>query len=171
VLDTVQRLDLETALAEGLLTKAERASMSTALELRAPFLDHAVLEFAATLPVRERVRGLTTKTFLKRFARRYLPRAVVFRRKRGLSVPLARWLRGPLHAWARRRLADDRLLLVGIDPTAALALLEEHTRRQADHARALWTLLVLCEWLVASDPPGDVSSRGGGRVSARHRAP
>src|SRR5262249_47361173 len=73
LLDVVQRIDLETSLAEGLLTKADRASMGSALELRAPYLDQAVMEFAATLPVEERVRGLTTKVFLKRFARRYLP--------------------------------------------------------------------------------------------------
>jgi asparagine synthase (glutamine-hydrolysing) len=148
LLDVVQRLDLETALAEGLLTKADRASMRSALELRAPFLDHAVLEFAATLPPEERVRGLRSKVFLKRFARRYLPRSVVERRKRGLSVPLTRWLRGPLHAWAAVRLADDGLQMAGVNPEIALALLEEHRTRRADHARALWTLIVLAEWVT-----------------------
>ena len=100
LLDAVQRRDLETSLAEGLLTKADRASMHSALELRAPFLDQAVMEFAATLPERDRVRGVTTKAFLKRYALRYLPRGIVQRRKRGLSVPLSRWLRGPLREWA-----------------------------------------------------------------------
>jgi len=148
LLDVVQRLDLETTLAEGLLTKADRASMRSALELRAPFLDHAVLEFAATLPPEERVRGLRSKVFLKRFARRYLPRSVVERRKRGLSVPLARWLRGPLHAWAAARLADGGLQMAGVSPEVALALLEEHRTRRADHARSLWTLIVLAEWVT-----------------------
>ena len=95
LLDLVQRWDLETPLAEGLLTKADRASMSSALELRAPFLDEAVMEFAKTLPGRERVRGFRTKVFLKRFALRYLPENIVNRRKRGLSLPIGRWLRGP----------------------------------------------------------------------------
>ena len=114
VLDIVQRMDLENSLAEGLLTKADRASMSSALELRAPYLDEAVMEFAASLPARERVRGLSTKVFLKRFARRYLPADIVYRRKRGLSVPISRWLRGPLHEWATRRLADERLRIAGV---------------------------------------------------------
>ena len=148
VLDIVQRIDLESSLAEGLLTKADRASMSSALELRTPYLDQAVMEFAASLPVEERVRGVATKIFLKRFALRYLPAAIVYRRKRGLSVPLGRWLRGPLHAWAAARLADDRLRIAGVDPEAAVALLEEHRRRRADHARALWTLIVLAEWVA-----------------------
>jgi asparagine synthase (glutamine-hydrolysing) len=148
LLDVLQRLDLETSLAEGLLTKADRASMSSALELRAPFLDQSVMEFAAMLPVQQRVRGLATKVFLKRYALRYLPTDVVSRRKRGLSVPLARWLREPLHAWAASRLGDERLRMAGVEPDAALALLEEHRERRGDHARALWTLIVLSEWVA-----------------------
>ena len=147
VLDAVQRRDLETSLAEGLLTKADRASMHSALELRAPFLDQAVMEFAATLPERDRVRGVTTKVFLKRYALRYLPRGIVHRRKRGLSVPLSRWLRGPLREWAEARLASDRLAAAGVERRNAIALFEEHLSRRADHARALWTLIVLSEWL------------------------
>jgi asparagine synthase (glutamine-hydrolysing) len=147
VLDQVQQHDLETSLAEGLLTKADRASMHFALELRAPFLDRDVMEFAATLPETERVRGLQTKVFLKRYASGYLPRWVVHRRKRGLSVPLASWLRGPLRGWAEERLGSGRLAAAGLDEDAALALFGEHLRRESDHARALWTLVVLAEWL------------------------
>jgi len=147
VLDRVQQHDLETSLAEGLLTKADRASMHFALELRAPFLDRDVMELAANLAEGQRVRGLATKVFLKRYALRYLPRWVVHRRKRGLSVPLASWLRGPLRGWAEERLTSGRLGAVGIDEAAAQALFGEHLRRERDHGRALWTLVVLAEWL------------------------
>jgi asparagine synthase (glutamine-hydrolysing) len=147
LLDLVQRWDLETTLAEGLLTKADRASMSSALELRAPFLDQAVMEFAQSLPVNERVAGFTTKTFLKRYALRYLPEEIVHRRKRGLSVPIARWLRGPLHDWAQASLASGRLEQVGLSTKAVQEMFDEHCENKADHGRALWTLLVLDEWL------------------------
>jgi asparagine synthase (glutamine-hydrolysing) len=147
LLDRVQRWDLETPLAEGLLTKADRASMSSALELRAPFLDEAVMEFAKSLPVRERVRGFNTKVFLKRYALRYLPEDIVCRRKRGLSVPIGRWLRGPLQEWASATLESGRLERIGIHTAAVRDLFSEHCQRRADHARALWTLLVLSEWL------------------------
>lgn len=152
LLDRLQLLDFETPLAEGLLTKADRASMRSALELRAPFLDVDVIEFAASLPTAYRVRGLTTKVFLKRYAMRYLPRAIVHRRKRGLSLPLTSWLRGPLYEWARERLSGTELEAVGIQRAAALDLLDEHRRRQADYGRPLWALLVLSQWLEwASD--------------------
>jgi asparagine synthase (glutamine-hydrolysing) len=158
LLDRVQLWDFETPLAEGLLTKADRASMSSALELRAPFLDQAVIEFAATLPVEERVQGFTTKSFLKRYALRYLPLTIVNRRKRGLSVPLSRWLRGPLREWAESTLASGELNQVGISSSEALALLQEHCSRTADHARVLWTLLVLGEWLEWAARVAEASS-------------
>ena len=148
LLDAAQQNDLETSLAEGLLTKADRASMRWALELRAPFLDQAVMEFAATLPPAERVRGVRTKVFLKRYALRYLPSSIVYRKKRGLSVPLAGWLRGPLHEWAESRLRSELLGEVGVDRRTALELLEEHRQCRDNHARALWTLIVLSEWLT-----------------------
>jgi asparagine synthase (glutamine-hydrolysing) len=147
LLDRIQRWDLEGSLAEGLLTKADRASMSSALELRAPFLDEAVMTYAATLPAKERVSGFTTKVFLKRYALRYLPKSIVHRRKRGLSVPIGRWLRGPLREWATAALRNDRLSQLGIRTSAVMELLSEHCQRKADHARALWTLIVLSEWL------------------------
>ncbi len=147
LLDRVQQWDLEESLAEGLLTKADRASMSAMLELRAPFLDQAVMEFAASVPIKERVRGFNSKVFLKRYALKYLPAGIVHRRKRGLSVPLHEWLRGPLRAWAASALASGRLERAGIRPAAATELLAQHCEGKADHARALWTLLVLDEWL------------------------
>jgi asparagine synthase (glutamine-hydrolysing) len=148
LLDRLQLHDLETTLAEGLLTKADRGGMSASLEIRAPFLDRNVMEFTATLPANERVHGLTTKHFLKTYAEKYLPRDIIHRRKRGLSVPLALWLRGPLQDWAEAKLRAGRLAEAGVNPAAAQALLHEHVARQADHARPLWTLLVLDEWLA-----------------------
>lgn len=148
LLDRVQRHDLETSLAEGLLTKADRASMVSSLELRAPFLDMSVMEFASRLPPAQRAHGLRTKIFLKEFATRYLPRDLIYRRKRGLSVPLGSWLRGPLLEWARARLDSDVLAGAGVDPKAVSALLTDHLARRADHARTLWSLLVLSEWFT-----------------------
>jgi asparagine synthase (glutamine-hydrolysing) len=148
LLDSLQLHDLETTLAEGLLTKVDRGGMSASLEVRSPFLDRSVMEFAATLPVSDRVNGCTTKAFLKRYAQAYLPDKIIHRRKRGLSIPLASWLRGPLKDWAHEKLKADRLEQAGILPQAARNLLEQHCMRQVDHARVVWALLVLDEWLV-----------------------
>ncbi len=105
------------------------------------------MAFAASLPTANRVQNFSTKIFLKEYALRYLPKSIVHRRKRGLSVPIGRWLRGPLREWATRSLGNERLAQIGVRPSAALELLSEHCQQQADHARALWTLIVLSEWL------------------------
>jgi asparagine synthase (glutamine-hydrolysing) len=146
LLDELQRWDLEHTLAEGLLTKADRSSMSSSLELRAPFLDAAVMEFAQLLPHQERVKRFQTKVFLKRYALRYLSEDIVRRRKRGLSVPIGAWLRGPLREWAAAALNNVHLERVGIRTAATRDLFAEHLSGRADHARALWTLIVLSEW-------------------------
>ncbi len=148
LLDRVQQHDFETSLAEGLLTKADRAGMRWGVESRAPFLDVAVMDFAAGLRTQDRAKGATTKVFLKRFAERCLPERVVCRRQRGRWAPRNVWLKGPLHAWARERVTSPRLGDVGIDTAVAEGLLQEHCARGADHARALWTLIVLSEWLA-----------------------
>ena len=147
LLDHVQRWDFENFLGEGMLTKADRASMASALEVRAPFLDESVITFAASLPAASRVRHFCTKVFLKHYALRYLPKSIVYRRKRGLSVPLGTWLRGPLREWAAAKLENKRLEQIGVRPGTAIELLSEHCLKQADYARALWTLIVISEWL------------------------
>ncbi len=151
LLDRLQRFDFEMPLAEGLLTKADRSSMAAGLELRAPFLDPAVLEFAAHLPARDRVRSFRTKAFLKQYALGHLPREIVLRRKRGLSVPLGTWLRGPLREWARGRLASARLEVAGLSTDRVLDWFDEHAERRADHARGLSALLALAEWCLWVD--------------------
>lgn len=147
LIDTIQRYDFGHSLPDALMAKADRGAMLHGVEIRAPFLDQSVIEFAATLPLEARVCGFTTKVFLKRYARNYLPKDVVTRRKRGLSVPLAAWLRGPLRDWAQAHLASGDLAAAGIDTRAAQALFAEHQARVSDHARAIWTLVVLSEWL------------------------
>jgi asparagine synthase (glutamine-hydrolysing) len=148
LLDRIQHYDLERPLAEGLLTKADRASMLSALELRAPYLDPAVMDFAAALPPAARIKGIETKVFLKRYALRYLPKEIVYRKKRGLSVPIGAWLRGPLRDWAKATLAHPGFERLGLDRRALDQVFDEHQRRAADHARALWALLALGEWLA-----------------------
>ena len=161
LLDRAQRWDLENFLAEGLLTKADRASMSSAVELRAPFLDESVMTFATSLPAADRVQNFSTKIFLKRYALRYLPKSIVHRRKRGLSVPIGRWLREPLREWATVALGNQRLEQIGVRTPVALELLSEHCQRQADHARALWTLIVLSKWMdwVAEETASEANPR------------
>jgi asparagine synthase (glutamine-hydrolysing) len=167
LLDLVQAYDFGHSLPDALMAKADRGGMCHGLELRAPFLDRAVIEYASTLPPDARIQRLRTKAFLKDYARRYLPPEIVERRKRGLSVPLGQWLRGPLRDWASEKLAGEALRDAGIRTDAALALMEQHQQRQGDHARGLWNLIVLSEWLEWAA----VAHRGGTATAAAAARP
>lgn len=141
------RLDYDGPLRERLLVKVDRATMSASLEARAPFLDPAVTR-AAFAASGQHVTGWGTKRLLRAVARPLLPRFILHRRKRGLSVPVARWLNGPLAATADRLLAPARLAATGLVDEAGVArLLAEHRAGRADHGRALWTLFVVQHWM------------------------
>ncbi|HEV8509050.1 MAG TPA: asparagine synthase (glutamine-hydrolyzing) [Gemmatimonadales bacterium] len=131
-LNRVMWLDFLTYLPDDLLVKVDRATMLASVEARAPFLDREVMELVLPGPSRFKVRGLTTKAILKEAARGLVPDAVIHRQKRGLSVPVARWLNTGLAPLA------DRLL--------DTPLLAEHRTGRRNHARRLWPQLMLALW-------------------------
>jgi len=147
VVAAAMRLDYDGPLRERLLVKVDRATMRASLEARAPYLDPAVTR-AAFGAGGAHVRGLRTKLLLREVARRRLPRFILRRRKRGLSVPVGDWLNGPLAAMTDRLLAPGRLTSGGLlDAPVVTRLVGEHRAGTADHGRALWTLLVVQHWL------------------------
>ena len=141
-------LDYHTYLRDNLLVKVDRATMLSSVEARAPFLDRDVTAYAFSLPSHLRVRRLTTKWVLKRAAEAWLPRNVIERRKRGLSVPVAGWINRGLRGEADRLLARERLEARGFVDAAVIArMLDEHRSGRANHARALWAVMILEYWL------------------------
>jgi len=141
-------LDYHRYLRDDLLVKLDRAGMLTSLETRVPYLDREVTTFACSLPDRLRVRRLTTKWLLKRVGERYLPHSIVHRRKHGLSVPVGSWMNGALRGEVDRLLDPTLLHAQGLLPVAAVSgLLAEHRSGAANHARALWPLVVLQAWI------------------------
>jgi len=141
-------LDYRSYLRDNLLVKVDRATMLSSVEARAPYLDRDVTAFALSLPSDLRVRRLTTKWVLKKAAEKWLPRETIWRRKRGLSVPVAGWINRGLRAEVDRLLAPKRLREHGfVDETHVTRLLTEHRSGRANHAKALWTVIMLEYWL------------------------
>jgi asparagine synthase (glutamine-hydrolysing) len=130
-----------------LLVKADRSSMAHGLEARSPFLDTALVEYAATLPPRYLRRGRDTKIVLKHAFADLLPEAITRRGKMGFGVPLGAWFRTDLRAYLRDRLADGARLYEYVDRAAVARLLDEHDRGARDHGQKLWALLALEVWL------------------------
>lgn len=147
IVDAALLADIMTYLPNDLLVKVDIATMAVSLEARSPFLDHHVIEFAASLPENLKLRGLTTKYLLKRMLKRLLPAENLGRRKMGFGVPLGHWFRGRLQPFLRETLLSEQALQRGLfKPEAVSRLVELHTRGERDYAHQLWTLLMLELW-------------------------
>jgi asparagine synthase (glutamine-hydrolysing) len=147
LLKQMQNLDTRLYLAEDILTKVDRASMAVSLEVRAPFLDPRVAEFAASLPSNYKLRGHKTKYILKKAVDELLPRFVTRRGKKGFGVPVAEWLKVKLRPLARDLLSPERVRRAGVfNPEFVSRLQDEHERGVANHRKLLWTLLMFELW-------------------------
>ena len=147
-LDAILQADLTTYLPNDLLVKTDIASMSASLEVRSPLLDHRIVEFAARLPERMKLRGYTKKALLKEILRKHLPRRLVDRKKMGFAVPIAQWIRGEL-----REVVYDTLLAPSarindiFRTTEVERLVRNHLiGKELNHPK-IWSLLMLETWL------------------------
>ena len=145
--DEALRFYLGRYLADDILVKADRASMAASLELRAPFLDTHVVEFAARLPWRLKLSLTRTKVLLKRALRGIVPDEILRRPKKGFGIPVAAWIRGPLRSLFEELYSDSELRRAGLfEPRAAQAMLQRHLRGEADLRKPLWTLAMFQLW-------------------------
>jgi asparagine synthase (glutamine-hydrolysing) len=143
----LQDVDLGIYLVDDLLVKTDRASMAHSLEARVPYLDEIVAGFALSLPTNLKVRGLQKKRILRRAAAPLLPRSLLYRRKRGFSIPAAAWLRGELEPFAREVLAPEQIRRQGyFRPETVTRLLDDHVAGREDLSRQLWGLLSFTLW-------------------------
>ena len=144
----IQYIDTHTYLVGDINTKVDRASMAHSLEVREPLMDHELVEWAATLPSSLKLRGSNGKAFFKKSMEPYLPNDVLYRPKMGFSVPLARWLRGPLRQRLRSALLEGPVVEGGwLNPVVVRELVEQHESGRADHSTPLWTLLMFDAFL------------------------
>jgi asparagine synthase (glutamine-hydrolysing) len=139
-------VDTKTWLGHDLLLKADKMTMANSIELRVPFLDHEILEFAASLPGRYKVRGLTTKYFAKRALRQYVPREILNRKKVGFPVPYASWLRTDMRGWLKELLLDRVTIERGYFQKASVENLIGENVRTGAYSKELFCLAVLELW-------------------------
>src|SRR5262245_35437731 len=145
-LSALQYCDLNTYLPLDILTKVDRMAMAHSLEARPPLLDHKLVEFAATIPSRFRIRNGSTKYLFKQAVRGLLPDDIIDRRKHGFAIPLSHWFRGELAGFARDLLCSDRSRQRGIFNTAYIERLIRLHEGGRDIDLQLWTLVSLELW-------------------------
>jgi len=147
LLDRMMLVDQLTYLPDDLLAKVDRASMAVSLEVRTPLLDHRVVEFSWRLAHSLKVRGSLGKWALRQVLYRRLPRHLVERPKMGFSVPIDRWLRGPLRKWAEGLLSYDELGRSGLlDPAPIIGAWRELREGRRPAGPALWAVIMFQAW-------------------------
>ncbi len=146
-LDRTLYADFMLYLPDDLLVKTDRMTMAHSLEGRSPFLDYRVVELAASMPERWKIRGLTQKWLLRRAFADLLPRDHARRVKRGFSIPVGQWFRTNLQTLARDILLDARATQRStFNPEAVRRLLDDHVAGKEDHGYRIWTLVMLELW-------------------------
>jgi asparagine synthase (glutamine-hydrolysing) len=147
VIDAAMLTDTMTYLPNDLLVKIDIASMAVSLEARSPFLDHHVMEFAASLPENLKLRGFTKKYLLKRVLKQLVPEKNLTRSKMGFGVPIGHWFRGAMAPFLRETLLSEKALERGLfKPEMVHRFVNQHVDRKNDHAHRLWSLLMLELW-------------------------
>ncbi len=146
-IEQMQFLDMNYYLAEDILTKVDRASMAVSLEVRAPFLDHNLAEYAASLPAEYKLKGSVTKYILKKSVANLIPQNIINRPKKGFGIPIAQWLKGTLNPLLHDLLSPSRLIIQDLFNYEYIQeLIREHEQGIANHYKQLWTLLVFQIW-------------------------
>ncbi|MGI9626903.1 MAG: asparagine synthase (glutamine-hydrolyzing) [Longimicrobiales bacterium] len=147
-LDQALQLNFDTYLLDDLLVKVDRCSMANSLELRSPFLDTALMSFAARVPDRFRAPRGQLKWALRNAFKDLIPSPILNRGKMGFGVPLSVWFRGPWRATLEDRLlGSDSPLWDWLRPDPVQRLVGEHLSEMADHGHRLWSLITLDRWL------------------------
>lgn len=141
-------LDTATYLPDDILVKVDRCTMYNSLESRCPFLNPQVFEFAWSLPMNYKFSNQSGKRILKDLLKSYLPPTFFDRPKMGFSVPLSRWLRGPLKAWANDLLSPSLIKRQGIlNPYAVNQLWLDYLSHKSSNSYLIWNLLIFQSWL------------------------
>ncbi|WP_299774355.1 asparagine synthase (glutamine-hydrolyzing) [uncultured Tateyamaria sp.] len=155
-IERMMQLDMLAYMPDDILTKVDRATMSVALESRAPLLDHRVAEFIWPLPLNMKIRDGKSKWLLRQVLYRHVPKDLIERPKMGFEVPIGLWLRGGLRDWAEALITPDRLKREGfLQPALIRQMWDQHQKGSHNWGLQLWNVLMFQAWLEEYGPSGN----------------
>jgi asparagine synthase (glutamine-hydrolysing) len=140
--------DMQRYMVDDILYKVDRASMINSLEARVPILDHRIVEFAWTIPLRDKIKGGEQKWHLKQILQRHVPREMFERPKQGFGVPISKWLREDLSAWAQELLFNS-VSKDFFNQDSLKILWDQHQSNKYDRGSYLWAVLAFIAWYEA----------------------
>lgn len=147
ILDNFLYQDLTTYLVDDILVKLDRASMANSLEARVPFLDHRLVEFSWSIPNHFKIKNNTGKRISRELLRDYIPKEFFERPKKGFTIPLAKWLCGPLKNWAEELLNDEKLRKDGFfEREEIIFYWNELLKGNYIYEQKIWTVLTFQSW-------------------------
>jgi asparagine synthase (glutamine-hydrolysing) len=145
-LEQMLYVDSKTWLPDDLLIKADKITMANSVELRVPFLDHKVMEFAANIPSKYKVKGISTKFILKETFRGVVPDEILFRKKTGFPVPYEKWLRNDMHEIVKEILLDSNSIRRGYFNSFELENILKENKLKGIYSKEIFSLLILELW-------------------------
>ena len=140
--------DINLYMVDDILTKVDRASMSTSLESRVPLLDHRIVEFALKLPLHYKIKSGKSKYILRKVLEKYVPNELTKRPKMGFGVPIDSWLQGPIKEWAESLINPSKIKNQGyLNSDLIQKIWQEHLSGERNWQAKLWNVLIFQSWL------------------------
>lgn len=141
-------IDAQTYMVDDILVKVDRAGMANSIETRIPLLDHRVVELAWRIPAHLKICDGKGKWILREILHRHIPRVLFDRPKKGFSIPIGQWLRGPLKDWAENLISEDRIRKEGFFNAVPIRKVwQQHLQGRYDYSSKLWGILMFQAWL------------------------
>jgi asparagine synthase (glutamine-hydrolysing) len=139
--------DQNIYLTDDILCKVDRAAMYSSLETRLPFLDSKIIEFSKKIPLKFKIKNSTTKYILRKILSNYLPKDFLNKKKKGFSIPLNSWLKGPLNIWANdlinsKKMKESQLF----DYNKVKKIFEDNINGKNNSSSAIWNILIFQQW-------------------------
>lgn len=147
LIEKMMMMDTKYYLSDDILCKVDRSSMKYSLEVRAPYLNEELLNFAINLPYKYKVRKKINKYLLREVLNMYIPKKLINNKKQGFSIPIGYWIQNKLKRWSESILFDkNSFSSINLNSLTINKIWQQHQNKSHDRSKILWNLIILNLW-------------------------